>query len=50
MGVDMIPRLKEISFSLGISIASIIIGYNMVTGKWKSCLDIYHILSNKSGV
>lgn len=44
----MIPKLKEMSFSFGIALASAMVGYAMVTGKWLSCLDIYHILSDKT--
>ncbi len=50
LGKDMMPKIKEMSFAMGITLGSCMIGYLMVTGKWKNCLDIYQIIQKKAGI
>ena len=44
MGIDIYPIVKEISFGIGTVIGSVLAGYLLVSGRWKSCLDIYQIV------
>ena len=44
MGTNVYPMIKEISFSLGIMVGSMAVGYMYVSGRWKSCMDIYQIV------
>ncbi len=45
--VDYGPKLKDAFFGIGIMIASSIISYAIVNGKWRGCLDFYHIMDGK---
>ena len=44
MGTNVYPMIKEVSFSLGIMLGSVAVGYMYVSGRWKSCKDIYQIV------
>jgi ABC-type antimicrobial peptide transport system permease subunit len=47
MGRNVYPMIKEVSFSLGITLGSVIAGYLLVSGRWKSCIDIYQVVESK---
>ena len=47
MGIDLYPIVKEISFGAGICLGSAIIGYLFVSGRWKSCKDIYQVVESR---
>jgi len=47
MGINILPLLKEGSFKFGIWASSMLIGYLLVSGKYKSCLDFYGIMKDK---
>jgi hypothetical protein len=49
MGTNILPTIKELSFKVGIWGSSLLIGYLMVSGKYKSCLDFYGIMKDKVG-
>lgn len=47
MGMNILPTIKEFSFKAGIWASSLLIGYLIVSGKYKSCLDFYGIMKEK---
>jgi len=47
MGHNVYPMIKEISFSVGIMIGSAVAGYLLVSGRWKSCIDVYQVVESK---
>ena len=36
--------LTEVAFKVGVSVGSMLVGYYMVSGKFRPCLDFYHII------
>ena len=47
LGINVYPMIKEVGFSIGILIGSSVMGYLAVSGRWKSCIDVYQIVESK---
>lgn len=43
-GTDILPIMKEVAFKIGVLVTSIFVGYMLVSGKPKACLDFYGIM------
>lgn len=45
--MDLYPIVKEVSFGLGIALGSAVIGYFFVSGRFKSCKDVYQVVESR---
>lgn len=47
MGQSIGTKLTELSFSMGILVGSAVVGYFLVSGKFKNCMDFYGIMDSQ---
>ena len=46
-GKDIYPTIKEVCFTIGMALGSMVVGYALVSGKFRGCMDVYQVVGSK---